>query len=115
MLGKTRRAARGELSEESVVQTPRARLYGGVSNALLGVIYYLAAGVAIWLVRTRAEAAVLGAVIGLAAATSLFLAYSLLFVTRRPCAYCWTGHAVNWGIAALYGWMLGAGVLFSIT
>jgi uncharacterized membrane protein len=115
MLGKTRRAARGELAEESVVQTPRARLYGGVSNALLGSIYYFAAGVAIWLLRTPAEAAILGAVIGLAAATSLFLAYSLLFVTKRPCAYCWTGHAVNWAIAVIYGWMLGAGVLFSST
>ena len=31
-----------------------------------------------------------------AAGFSLYLAYSLLFVTRMPCLYCWTSHAVNW-------------------
>jgi hypothetical protein len=27
------------------------------------------------------------------------LAYSLLFVTRMPCVYCWTSHVVNWALA----------------
>jgi hypothetical protein len=25
----------------------------------------------------------------------------LLFITRMPCAFCWTGHAVNWSLLAL--------------
>jgi len=115
MLAKTRRAERGELTEESVVQTPRARLYGGASNALLGALYYPAVGVGVWFVRTPWTAAVLAAAIAFAALTSAVLAYSLLFVTRRPCVYCWTGHAVNWTLAAVYGWLLSAGVLFSRT
>ena len=115
MLAKTRRAQRGELTEESVVQTPRARLYGGASNALLGALYYPAVAVALWMVRTRLTAAVLAAAIAFAALTSAVLAYSLLFVTRRPCAYCWTGHAVNWALAGIYGWLLSSGVLFSST
>jgi uncharacterized membrane protein len=115
MLAKTRRAERGELMEESVVQTPRARLYGGVPNALLGTFYYPAVAVAVWLVRTPWTAAALGAIIAFAALTSAALAYSLIFVTRRPCAYCWTSHAVNWALAAIYGWLLSAGVLFSST
>jgi uncharacterized membrane protein len=115
MLAKTRRAERGELMEESVVQTPRARLYGGVPNALLGTFYYPAVAVAVWLVRTPWTAAALGDIIAFAALTSAALAYSLIFVTRRPCAYCWTSHAVNWALAAIYGWLLSAGVLFSST
>ncbi len=115
MLAKTRRAERGELTEESVVQTPRARLYGGASNALLGAAYYPVVAIAVWLVRTPLTAAALGAAIAFAALTSAVLAYSLLFVTRRPCAYCWTGHIVNWALAGIYGWLLSAGVLFSST
>jgi uncharacterized membrane protein len=41
----------------------------------------------------------------MAAGVSVVLAYSLLFVTKMPCVYCWTSHAVNWmlavGVAAL--------------
>lgn len=113
MLAKTRRAARGQLAEESVVQTPRARLYAGVSNALLGAVYYPAVAVAIWFARNPTVAVTLGAAVALAAITSLVLAYSLLFITRRPCPYCWAGHIVNWALAAIYGWLLGAGILFS--
>lgn len=115
MLAKTRRAERGQLTEASVVETPRARLYGGVPNALLGTVYYPAVAIAVWLIRSRAEALALGAIVGFAALTSAVLAYSLLFVTRRPCAYCWTGHAVNWALAAIYASILGSGVLFSST
>jgi uncharacterized membrane protein len=101
MARKARRAARGELAEPSVVQTSRARVAGGVPNAALGLAYYAALAVAVPLLAIpgvwwAAVAAALGA-----AAFSAYLAYSLLFVTRMPCAYCWTGHAVNWTLAAL--------------
>ncbi len=100
MLRKTQRAERGELLEASVVQTPRARLYGGVSNALLGCIYYAALAPAVWFARGPAAAAML-AIVAFAAITSLALAYSLLFVTRRACPYCWLGHAANWTLFAV--------------
>lgn len=101
MLGKGRRADRGQLAEPSVVQTPRARLYGGVPNAALGVAYYIALATAVWLVRSTAGAIVVLLAVAFAAITSLVLAYSLLFVTKRACAYCWTSHAVNWLLALL--------------
>jgi uncharacterized membrane protein len=34
-----------------------------------------------------------------AGGVSAVLAYSLLFVTRMPCTYCWTSHAINWTLA----------------
>jgi uncharacterized membrane protein len=36
-----------------------------------------------------------------AAAFSAYLAYSLLFVTRMPCVYCWTSHVVNFSLILL--------------
>jgi len=104
MLAKARRAARGELEEPSVVQTARARLFGGLPNALIGAIYYLAMGLGVWWARGPLEVALLAAAL-LAAGTSLALAYSLLFVTRRACPYCWTGHLVNWTLLALCLWI----------
>ena len=48
MQAKARRAAAGGLSEPSVVQTPRARLLFGMTNASFGIIYYLAMGIGVW-------------------------------------------------------------------
>jgi uncharacterized membrane protein len=101
MAWKTRRASRGELGEPSVVQTPRARVIGGVPNALLGLGYYAALGCAVpffsyagvWWPALAAAAA--------AAAFSAYLAYSLLFVTKMPCVYCWTSHTVNAALLVL--------------
>ena len=95
MFRKTLRARRGQLSEPSVVETPRARVVGGVPNAALGLAYYAALAISlaflqvpgVWLAAFIASVA--------AALVSVYLAYSLLFVTRMPCAYCWTSHAVN--------------------
>lgn len=103
MLGKARQASLGRLSEPSVVQTPRARLFGGLSNALVGACYYLALAIVTWLVLPRAATLAIFAAVVLAGATSLFLAYSLLFVTRRSCTYCWSAHAVNWLLVGLVG------------
>jgi uncharacterized membrane protein len=99
MLRKGALAARGELAEPSVVQTPRARLFGGVPNAWIGAWYYPALGVAIWLAAGRSELVVLFVAALTAAGVSVVLAYSLLFVTRMPCVYCWTSHIVNWTLA----------------
>ncbi|GAC1302982.1 MAG: hypothetical protein NVS2B3_02740 [Vulcanimicrobiaceae bacterium] len=101
MTRKAARAARGELVEPSVVESPRARSLGGTSNATIGCAYYAALAIAAGLfpvpfVWTLSFSAAL-----CAAAFSLYLAYSLLFVTRMPCAYCWTSHVVNWTLVAL--------------
>ncbi len=104
MLAKSRRAARGEVRGPSVVKSPRAHLYG-VPNALVGAIYYPALAAAIWLARPSAALLVVLAAVLVAALTSAFLAYSLLFVTRRECPYCWTAHAVNWALLVLCGWL----------
>lgn len=104
MLRKSIRAERGEIRGPSVVKTPRSHLFG-VPNSLLGAIFYPALAAAVWLARPGpALLAILAAVL-FAAATSAYLAYSLLFVTRRECPYCWASHAVNWSLLALVGWL----------
>ena len=96
MYRKTLLARRRQLDEPSVVQSPRAALAGGISNAAVGIAYYAALFVAsFFLAQSLVLYAALAASV-LAAAVSVYLAYSLLFVTRLPCSYCWTGHAVNW-------------------
>ncbi|HKE37723.1 MAG TPA: vitamin K epoxide reductase family protein [Candidatus Baltobacteraceae bacterium] len=114
MLGKTRRAARGLLNEPSVVQTPQARLYGRIPNAALGIAYYTALAAAVWLVRTPVGAAIVLAAVAFAAVTSFILAYSLLFITKRACPYCWTGHAINWSLAILTPGLFKTIILFTI-
>ena len=100
MLRKTVRASKGELDEPSVVQTPRARLFAGLPNALFGGIYYAALALVAWFGSGLVLLAALAASLA-AAATSVYLGYSLLYVTRRSCPYCWTAHGVNWLLAAL--------------
>lgn len=101
MARKTARAARGELREASVVQTPRARVFGGVPNAFIGFAYYLGLALAVpFLGNGLVWDAALPAAVA-AGLFSLFLAYSLLFVTRAPCVYCWASHGVNWLLVAL--------------
>jgi uncharacterized membrane protein len=101
MYRKLRRAARGELSEPSIVLDPRARTLGGIPNAVLGIGYYAALALLVpalgvppvWWAALVAAAA--------AAAFSAYLAACLLFVTRAPCAYCWSSHVANWVLLAL--------------
>ncbi|HEY8314666.1 MAG TPA: vitamin K epoxide reductase family protein [Candidatus Baltobacteraceae bacterium] len=96
MLRKTRLAERGKLTERSVVQTERARLFGATPNALVGIAYYVLFAAAAWTLSGSAAWLIAEAAAIFAALTSAYLAYSLLFVTRMSCPYCWTAHAVNW-------------------
>lgn len=100
MLRKSFRAARGELKGPSVVKTPRAHILG-VPNSLLGTIYYPLLALAVWFVHGAIGEIVLLLVALGAAVTSLVLAYSLLFITRRECPYCWTSHLMNWACLGL--------------
>ncbi len=106
MLRKTLQAARGELQEPSVVQTSRAKLFAGVPNALIGTFYYPALAIVSWTFTSRTILWCAIAASAFAAATSAYLAYSLLFITKRSCPYCWTAHAVNWALLASTPWLL---------
>ena len=106
MLRKSLLAARGELTEPSVVQTERATLFFGVPNSAIGLVYYTGVAAVSWLTSgTTALVLVLAAVV-FAAGTSAYLGYSLLFVTKRSCPYCWTAHAVNWMLLLSAPWLM---------
>jgi uncharacterized membrane protein len=95
MLRKSNRASRGLLEEASVVQTPRARLLGGAPNSAFGTAYYPLLAIAVWLASATWQYEVLLAIALVAGGVSAVLAYSLLFVTKMPCAFCWTSHGIN--------------------
>jgi uncharacterized membrane protein len=101
MTAKAAQHARGELTEPSVVQRPAARVIAGIPNSVFGIAYYGFLFGAAWLLRVPIvyDVAIIASLA--AAALSLYLAYSLLFITRMPCAFCWTGHVVNWSLTAL--------------
>jgi len=98
MQRKAMLARAGALTEASVVQTPRARVVGGVPNSLIGIGYYFFLATASFALADPAVYIAALIASSLAAAMSLYLAYSLLFVTKMPCVNCWTGHIVNWAL-----------------
>jgi uncharacterized membrane protein len=106
MLRKSIRAKHGEVKGPSVVKSPRAKLFAGLPNALFGVLYYVGVLAVTWLAHSRIwfVAAELAALF--AAGTSVYLAYSLLYVTKKWCPYCWTAHAVNWSLALVLPWLV---------
>ena len=106
MLRKYLRAQRGELDEPSVVTSPRARVTR-VPNAFIGLVYYsLLLALTPFLSGAHPLAVHAAFIAGaMAAIASVYLAYSLLFVTRMPCVYCWTGHVVNWTLLVLLIWL----------
>lgn len=86
-------ASAGRLPEPSIVERPEARLFFGLPNAALGLIYYdLVLAALIFggsaLLDTAAVASV-GAL-----GTSIYLAIKLVR-QRLECSRCWTAHAVN--------------------
>ena len=83
-----------QLKEEScitVLGTPRAKLFGIPNSAFgIGIYAYLILNLAIpfpWFIAT--------AVLALAVLRSIYLAYSLIFVTKIPCPLCFTSHVIN--------------------
>ena len=95
MLRKSVLDAQGRLTEPSVVQSPRAKLMAGVPNSVIGLFYYPAVLAVSWLAHARVLFILALAASMLAAVVSMFLAYSLMYVTKRSCPYCFTAHAVN--------------------
>jgi len=101
MYRKARRAEKHELDEPSVVESPRARVIGGIPNAALGILYYVSVVAAIPFFDIQAVWETVFLISLVAAGFSLYLAYSLIVVTRMPCPYCWTSHAINWMLPLL--------------
>jgi uncharacterized membrane protein len=106
MLRKSMLAGQGRLAEPSVVQTPRAKLFAGLPNALFGALYFPALAAVSWVTTARLPLYLAIGAAACAAATSAYLAYSLLFITKRSCPFCWMAHAVNWALLATLPWLL---------
>lgn len=91
-----------EATCQLVLETPRAKLFG-IPNSVFGIGLYLYLmffflGFPLWW-----GVAIIAT--GLAVARSLYLAYSLLFVTRIPCPLCFTSHGINL-ILFIYLWFV---------
>ena len=81
----------------SVLDTPRAKLFS-VPNAVFGIGAYLYAILNIVFFPVW-----LGFLIfSLALLRSIYLAYSLLFVTKIPCPLCFTTHGINLILFLIY-------------
>jgi len=91
----------GLLSEASVVQTSRARLFGGVDNAAIGLVYYPAVLIGSFFLANPLMLIAVVIAASLAALVSLYLAYSLLFITKMPCPLCMISHVINLAIVAI--------------
>jgi len=81
-----------ESSCQLVVHTPRAKIFG-VPNSVYGIGIYL------YLILLFLGAPLswgLGLLLaGLAVLRSIYLAYSLLFITKIHCVLCFTSHLIN--------------------
>lgn len=99
-----------EQSCGTVVNTPAARLFAGIPNSVLGIIYYgfvlvvLAAD--LW-----ARPGVLLVLTGAAAVTvvsGVYLVIQLYRVMRVSCPLCVAVHVINLLLAVMFGLRLGA-------
>jgi len=105
MQRKHLRAEQGKVHGPSVVKSPRAKLFGRIPNSEFGMAYYVAVVIVAWAVRNPILLACAEAAALLAAGTSAYLAYSLLFITKKSCPYCWTSHAVNFALLVIIPWL----------
>lgn len=81
----------------SVLQTPRAKIFG-VPNSAFGIATY-----SYLLFASHFFPPILGWVLlALALARSVYLAYSLIFVTKIPCPLCFASHAINLSLFVIF-------------
>ena len=83
-----------QLKEEScitVLGTPRAKLFG-IPNSAFGIGMYSYLILNLLIPFPLIIALVL---LALAVLRSIYLAYSLIFVTKIPCPLCFTSHVIN--------------------
>lgn len=83
----------------SVLQTPHAKIFG-IPNSVFGILaysYVLFAGPffpPLWAF----------ALLTLAFGRSIYLSYTLVFVTKIPCPLCFTAHLINLLLFLLYAY-----------
>ena len=115
MYRKSLRAERGILDEPSIVEEPHARLFFGQPNSLFGCLYFplLLIGMLLYAMLPAHDATAARVVrwivlvgLGAATGTSIFLAYSLAFITKRECPFCWTSHFVNLALLLTVPWAM---------
>ena len=83
-----------QLKESScmmILDTPRAKLFG-VPNSVFGIGLYIYLILNLFAHFSSVVALIL---LALAVIRSIYLAYSLIFVTKVPCPLCFTGHVIN--------------------
>jgi len=80
-----------------VLDTPRAKIFG-IPNSAFGIGIYLYLMLDLFFFPPF-----LGFLLLAAALTrSIYLAYSLIFITKIPCVLCFTSHAVNLVLFIIY-------------
>jgi uncharacterized membrane protein len=80
-----------------VLDTPRAKIFG-IPNSAFGIGIYLYLMLDLFFFSP-----LLGFLLLAAALTrSIYLAYSLIFITKIPCVLCFTSHAVNLALFLIY-------------
>ena len=83
-----------QLKESScmmIVDTPRAKIFG-IPNSVFGIGLYSYLILSIFVYLPPVIAILL---LGFAVIRSIYLAYSLIFVTKIPCPLCFTSHVIN--------------------
>ncbi len=87
-----------------VLETPRAKLFG-VPNSVFGM------GLFLYLIFDQFFFSDIPGLffLGLAVLRSIYLAHSLMFVTKVPCVLCFTSHGINLLLFAGYGFRLWKG------
>lgn len=89
-----------QLEEKScllVLETPRAKIFG-IPNSVFGIAMYLYV-----LFDLAFFPPYFGLVLCvLALIRSIYLAYSLIFITKIPCPLCFTSHIINFCLVLFY-------------
>jgi len=80
-----------------VLETPRAKMFG-IPNSVFGLFVYSYLIVDQW-----AFPPVIGFIlVSFALLRSIYLVYSLVFVTKIPCVLCFTSHMINLILFLIY-------------
>ncbi len=90
-----------QLNEKSclnVLQTPRAKIFG-IPNSALGIGLYLYLTLDTFF---RFQPVIGLILITFALLRSIYLFYSLIFVTKIPCPLCFTSHGINLMLFLIY-------------
>ena len=83
----------------NVLETPRAKIFGIPNSALgIGIYSYLILDCFFFPPQLG-----LGLLV-MAVLRSVYLAYSLIFVTKIPCPLCFTSHVINLALFLIYGY-----------